>query len=493
MKISEFPPSGLVIGLLARDEALTSSLREGLSKEGFDVLLLHSAHDVPARVVALLVEVDHPTEDGARPWAAYAPTVPVIALVTDRDRDTRIALLRAGVADCVAPPVDVEELCAKLVNLTRFRKSAYAVEAERVWRVNTLERLTSGVVHDFNNRLSVILAASHLVAASGDLSREAADDLLQIQDAARHASSLMEHLVAFGRHTPLRPTLVDANEAFRTVSRILRKVVSESVDVYTHLTEARPLVRVDRAKLELALVGLIINANEAMPRGGTITLRTGRRAIEDDAQGLPRGDYVTLGVKDEGLFEARHTADPDARGRGIGLGFAEARRFIRQSGGAVEVTSTPGHGTTVTLLLPDASAASTADPTAHVAPPVTRGEATVLLVEDDPQVRVVAARILERAGYAVVVANDGHEGIAALREQGERFSLVVTDVVMPHLSGVDFARRAAEMGLTVPVLFMSAYADDTTARYGVDVRHAHHLRKPFTADALIAKVREALG
>lgn len=453
--------------------------------------IVHDTHGVPVHVAAFIVEVDLVTEDSVRHWAAYALTVPLIVLLRNHDRGARLALLRAGVADCLVLPVDVEELCAKLVNLTRFRKSAYAVEAERVWRVNTLERLTSGVVHDFNNRLSVILAASHLVAAAGELPREAADDLLQIQDAARHASSLMEHLVAFGRNAPLRPVLVDANEAFRTVSRILRKVVSESVDVYTHLTEIKPLVRVDRAKLELTLVGLIISANEAMPRGGAITLRTGRRAVEGNALALSPGDYVTLSVKDEGAAETPHTSN--ARGRGIGPGVTEVGHFIRQSGGAIEVTSLANHGTTVTLLLPDASATACDEVAVGVAPPVARGETTVLLVEDDPQVRVVAARILERAGYAVVVANDGHEALAELREQGARFSLVVTDVVMPHLSGGDFARRATEMGLAIPVLFMSAYADDTTARYGVDVGRGHHLRKPFTADALIAKVREALG
>ena len=421
--------------------------------------------------------------------------------VAMRHRDGRVfdVLMSADVITVAGKPHRV----ATLVDVTeRKRLESQLAQAQRM---DSIGRLAGGVAHDFNNILTAIAGyAKFLVEdlAEGDRRREDAREVARLTE---RAARLTGQLLAFSRRQLLVPEVFDANVMVADTARMLERVIGEDIEVRAELADRPCLVRADAAKLEQVLLNLALNARDAMPEGGTLTFATrGERPVRDFSARHPDlrpGPLVRITVRDTGVgmtddvkaraFEPFFTTK--AKGQGTGLGLSMAYGVVKQSGGALELESRPGAGTTLEIFLP----CEEGEPNAGLTPADAGQEArpggpeTVLLVEDEEAVRRVAERMLAAAGYRVLTAADGAQALDLLSRRGEPVELLLTDVVMPGMGGRELARRAAQASLARRVLYMSGYTDDPAVRQGV-LRGAAFLEKPFTRESLLRKVRETL-
>jgi PAS domain S-box-containing protein len=367
-------------------------------------------------------------------------------------------------------------------------------------RMEAIGRLAGGIAHDFNNILTAIQGyAGFLLDSLPADSRERAD-AEEISRAAERAASLVRQLLTFSRKQILRPARLDVNEVIRETETMLRRLIGEDVRLVTQLADALPPVSADQAHLEQTIVNLAVNARDAMPDGGTLTIRTAAvRLVGVHAQslGLAEGECVLIEVSDTGVGmteEIRERAfEPffTTKDHGTGLGLSTVYGTVTQAGGQLAVRSEPGRGTTFTIYLPAASWPVTVDggPGQPFAPP--GGSESVLLVEDEDVVRELAARILEGAGYRVLQADSGDAALEFAGRPDERIDLVLTDVVMPGMNGRELAERLAPARPDARVLFMSGYADDTVLARGIPGGR-ELLAKPFTPETLLREVRRAL-
>jgi PAS domain S-box-containing protein len=367
-------------------------------------------------------------------------------------------------------------------------------------RLESVGRLAGGVAHDFNNLLTVILGGSERLrddlAAGRAASREEVD---QIQAAGERARDLTRQLLSFARRQDTALVPLDLNEVVRGSEVLLRRIIGEDVEVGTSLDPGLWPVLGDLGQLEQVIVNLAANARDAMPRGGRLTLAT-RNAPASPGQG-PAGDRVELLVRDTGvgmspevkahLFEPFFTTKE--LGRGTGLGLATVHGIVTQAGGQVRVESAPGAGTTFELSLPRATrtAPATARPAATPVPG-RGGTECLLVVEDDPLVREVTARSLRSGGYRVLTAGGGAEALEVAGRESAALRLVVTDVVMPGLDGRSLAEALAQRLPGVRVLFVSGYTGDVIGHHGVLDSGIEFLQKPFTTQAILARVRGLL-
>jgi nitrogen-specific signal transduction histidine kinase/ActR/RegA family two-component response regulator len=369
-------------------------------------------------------------------------------------------------------------------------------------KMEAVGQLAGGVAHDFNNVLTVILSYAQLMREDAPGNSQAAD-AQQIVDAVKHAQTLTRQLLAFSRQQVTQPVVLDPNEVIRGVEKMLRRLIGEDVELSLSLDGGGATVRADAGQLEQVLLNLAVNARDAMPRGGLLTVET--RAVTLDAaaaaeRGLAApGRYMMIAVRDTGvgmspevqsrIFEAFFTTKEP--GRGTGLGLATVLGIIKQCDGAVTVRSEPGQGAEFRLFFPAVEERAVARP---LAPPVTvsGGQETILLTEDDPAVRRIATEILVRQGYTVLVAGHGEEALARARSHGGSVQLLLTDVVMPGMDGPTLANRLRITHPGVRTLFTSGYAGDAMAQRGMLESGQPFLEKPFTASQLLRKVREAL-
>jgi CheY-like chemotaxis protein len=369
--------------------------------------------------------------------------------------------------------------------------------------MEALGQLAGGVAHDFNNLLQIIQGYTELLQDQlGDdevLSKYAGEVL----KAARGASSLSRQLLAFSRKQVLVPTVVDLNEVVQSTSKMLKRLLAE--DIHYRIELARPLWRVeaDADQLSQVLINLCVNARDAMPGGGSLSLTTQNLTVgrEEDARNprLPPGEYVVLTVKDTGtgmddevlehIFEPFFTTKET--GKGTGLGLSTVYGIIRQSGGYVWAESAPGEGTCFTVCLPRTS--SPGVPAQAAAGGLERrGTQTVLVVEDDDDVRNAIAEYLPALGYQVLVAHPSR-ALAVLGERAGPIDLLLTDVVMPEISGPALAEKMCALRPGLRTVYMSGYIDDAVIRHGVLESKAGFLQKPFTLAELAAKIRDALA
>jgi CheY-like chemotaxis protein len=330
-------------------------------------------------------------------------------------------------------------------------------------------------------------------------------DIKEIMSAADRAGVLTRQLLAFSRQQMLEPRVLDLNEVVEGMEQMLRRVLPADIKVTTKLDRSLGWVNADPGQLEQVLMNLIVNARDAMPEGGDLVIET-RDARLDDADdtecpGAPAGDYVTLSVRDTGfgiaeplqsrIFEPFFTTKE--YGKGTGLGLSTAHGIITQSGGYIAVRSEPGLGATFKVYLPLVQS----EPDTNVAnapvSTVTRGAETILLVEDDDAVRTTATRILERAGYTIYAAADGGEALAIHDKIGHSIDLLLTDMIMPEMSGGELTIRIREREPNVAVLVMSGYTEQTSLRQRLVDSGSAFIQKPFTPEELTAKVREALN
>jgi two-component system CheB/CheR fusion protein len=370
-------------------------------------------------------------------------------------------------------------------------------------KMEAVGRLAGGVAHDFNNLLTAVVGYSDLLK---DRVEDPAvrRDLNRIREAGERATVLTRQLLAFGRKQLLRPAVLDLNAVLAEMDQILRVLVTEKIDLITTPGRDAGVVKADRGQIEQVITNLVVNARDAMPDGGRITIETSHVAPDADFaevhRTVPPGDYVMLCVKDTGtgmdeetqahLFEPFFTTK--ARGLGTGLGLATIYGIVKQSGGHILAYSELGQGTTFRIYLPRVEAEPTPTEVRAASTPRPRGTETVLLVEDEPLVRRLAATVLEENGYHVLEASGGPEALRLASEHGGFIHLLLTDVVMPRMSGREVADRIASQRPDTKILFMSGHPEDAIAHHGVMDPEFAFLPKPFTPDVLSVKVREVL-
>ncbi|HVP30193.1 MAG TPA: PAS domain S-box protein [Myxococcota bacterium] len=378
-------------------------------------------------------------------------------------------------------------------------------------KMEAVGRLAGGVAHDFNNLLTAIQGyGTHLLERleRDDPRREEVSEILR---AGERATDLTRQLLAFSRRQDLAPEIVDLNALVSEVERLLRRLIGEHIELATDLGEERLCVRADPGQLQQVLVNLAVNARDAMPEGGRLTIET--RPLRIDASSgtatpVGQGDWVRLSVTDTGfgmdeatlarVFEPFFTTKEP--GRGTGLGLASVYGTVQQSGGQVEVSSRPGIGSTFTIYLPrtsgDAAVPAPRVGAAAEAGAAWRGRETVLLVEDEEQIRRLARRTLELAGYRVLDASDGAAACDLALRRGlsgaSPIDLLVTDVVMPRVGGLELADRLRRLNPRLPVLFMSGYGEGVHGERGAKQPLSALLEKPFLPKQLLAEVRALL-
>jgi two-component system cell cycle sensor histidine kinase/response regulator CckA len=370
-------------------------------------------------------------------------------------------------------------------------------------KMEEVGRLAGGIAHDFNNLLTAILGTADLLLDTMERQQER-DDVEEIRKAAKRAAELTHQLLAFSRKQVLAPQVLDLNALVRNLDKLLQRLIGEDVALRTVLASELGAVRADPGQLEQVIVNLVVNARDAMPEGGQLTIETANAEL-DDAYAEAHfpaqpGSYVLLAVSDTGkgmdaatrshIFEPFFTTKEP--GKGTGLGLATVYGVVKQSGGYVWVYSEPGRGSSFKIYLPRvAEAPKPAGPGPQPTGPLG-GSETILLVEDDEMVRVLTRRMLEADGYTVLLASHGEEALGLLAGHRGRVDLLVTDVVMPGMSGRDVANRVATLRPGTKVLYLSGYTDDAIVRHGVLEPGIAFLQKPFTADTLARKVREVL-
>ena len=389
----------------------------------------------------------------------------------------------------------------------RTREREMGQQLLHAQKMEAVGRLAGGVAHDFNNLLTVVLSASSVLAADLPPDSPLRGEVGDIRQAVERGSALTRQLLAFGRKELHAPERLDVHDVVVNVERLLSRALGGGVLLEIRRGPGDLHVMADASQLEQVLVNLAINARDAMPRGGRLVIATGVRAVDAAASAaleLSAGDYVVVEVSDTGIgmdettrsraFEPFYTTKGPLEGTGLGL--STVYGIVRQSGGAVTLASTPGEGTTVTILLPLAGASATpagATSRSDGAPPVTETPSTecVLLVEDEPQVRVQARRLLERCGFTVLEAVNGEEGLRTFEAERGRIGVVVTDVVMPVLGGVEMVGRMRLLAPEVPVVFVSGFTAEDRG-LPLDARTVF-VPKPYTLAALCDAIEEVVA
>jgi CheY-like chemotaxis protein len=364
-------------------------------------------------------------------------------------------------------------------------------------------RLAGGIAHDFNNMLSVMASYSTFVLDAlpeGDAARE---DMQVIQETIKRSAGLTRQLLAFSRRQVLRMETVDLNELVTQMEKMLRRVIGEDVQLIARLAEDLGQVSADPSQIEQILMNLVVNARDAMPDGGTLTLKTSNLELDDKPRprqaDLRPGPYVQLIVTDTGtgmkeevlaqIFEPFFTTKDV--GQGTGLGLATVYGIVAQMNGGVWVESELGRGSSFHIVLPRTADTAAAAPDAAEADGL-RGWETVLLVEDEDMVRAAASRILQHHGYTVLTASSGRAAEEICRRAGRSIDLVLSDVVMPGMSGPQMVERLAGQYPGLKVLYMTGYTEATLGSHRGDDRPPEVLHKPFSPEMLLRKVRHVL-
>jgi two-component system cell cycle sensor histidine kinase/response regulator CckA len=403
-----------------------------------------------------------------------------------------VAMLKASEGSVLAYVVDLTE---------RRRLESQFLQAQKMEAVG---QLAGGVAHDFNNLLTVILGYADLLAAKLGPGSHEREELGEIRTAAERAAALTRQLLAFSRRQVLERKVLDVSDLIAHTEKMLRRLIGEDVELVTVLSPALRRVSADAGQLEQVIMNFAVNARDAMPRGGKLTIETANVALDDTyarrhATVRP-GNYVMIAVSDTGVGMSdetlAHMFEPffttKERGRGTGLGLATVYGIVKQSGGSVWVYSEVGKGTTFKIYLPVVEEDVEVEPI-PAEPASLAGSETVLLVEDEKSVRALSRSILERYGYTVLEAGSGKEGLEVAHDYSLPIHLVLTDVVMPEMGGTDLASQLETLRPGVRVLYMSGYTDEAIFRHGLLKKGRSFLQKPFTPETLARKVREALG
>jgi PAS domain S-box-containing protein len=422
---------------------------------------------------------------------------------------------KAGVeleVDVVSHAINFEDREARLVvaidvterNRVAREKDVLEGQLQQAQKLEAVGQLAGGVAHDFNNLLAVIMNYVRFVKEGLDPTSTAHEDLTQVVEAGNKAAKLVRQLLAFSRREIVTPEILDLNEVVTDMEKILRRTIKESISLVFSPQGNLRHIEMDRGRLEQVLVNLAVNADAAMPDGGFLEITTSNQTVDEEAASqkaeLHAGNYVRLSVSDNGfgmsqevagrIFEPFFTTKPV--GQGTGLGLATVYGIVKQTGGYIYVYSEESRGTTFNLYLPATSAAT--EKRLDQAPvQLAGGSETILVVEDEPGVRRIAERILSSAGYQVMSTEDPLDAIELVRSDERHFDLLLTDVIMPNLSGKELALRLRRLRPGLRALFMSGYTDEIIAKQGILEPGVRFLQKPFGAEELLPAVREVLN
>ncbi len=443
---------------------------------------------ITGRITALTARVDEMAADarGQEP----APTSPRLFARDGRDEVDRL-----------------ESAFVLMAERTQHQQQLEA-ELQQAQKLEAVGRLAGGIAHDFNNVLTVVGNFAEIIQQDVAPDSATSRDLDQIRQATNRASRLTRQLLAFSRRQILQPQPLDVNERVQSVTGLLERLLPAHVNISTELGEELSAVMADPVQIEQVLLNLAVNASDAMPNGGRLTIRTLMADLDDlpsdgvttpaTGQQIVSRRHVCLVVKDSGVgmdrdtlqrvFEPFFTTKP--MGKGTGLGLASVHGTVAQLGGRVWVYSEPGKGTTFKVFLPQADERVVGADLLPASHAPARGSGTVLLVEDEPGTREVTRRLLERHGYDVIEANTADAALDLLASQRQQMCAVLTDVMMPGMNGMAFARHVWERWPELPVVLMSGYSD-TEVLDEADAPHVHFLEKPFTSATLLQALADA--
>jgi PAS domain S-box-containing protein len=389
------------------------------------------------------------------------------------------------------------------ISLDVTERHTLEAQFQQAQKMEAVGLLAGGVAHDFNNLLTAILGYCELLLIDMNPDDPHRADIAEIQAAGKSAAGLTRQLLAFSRKQIIEPTLLDLNEIVTSLRAMLGRLISEDVTIKLGLMPEPALVKADRGQVEQVVLNLAVNARDAMPKGGTLTIETANVELDEDYikthLSAKAGRYVLLSVSDTGagmtpevqarLFEPFFTTKEV--GKGTGLGLATVHGVVARSGGSVNVYSEVGMGTSFKVYFPraDATEKIVAAPAPVAAP--RPGRQTVLVVEDAPGLRELTRRLLERLGYTVLVAENAEQAFK-LFDENTSIDVLLTDVVMPGASGPELSRQLVERRPTLKVLYMSGYTDEAIVQHGVLMPGIALLNKPFTSEALGRKILEVL-
>ncbi len=432
-------------------------------------------------------------------WQSPAAATCLVELMgRDGTRGDRSLELTASIS---ARPDECRLVAVDVTERRRFEAQTRASQ-----RLEAIGLLAGGVAHDFNNLLTVMLA--HADIGLNTVAEEAPlhENLVELKAAAERGATLTRQLLAFSRRQVLQRRVVEVNPLTRGTASMLRRLVGDDIEVVLSLAADAGRVEVDPTQLEQVLMNLAINARDSMPDGGTLTLSTSNVELDLESLGamgltVKPGPFVLLSVRDSGVGMDRetmwHIFEPffttKVMGRGTGLGLSTVHGIVEQCGGGVTVDSALGRGTQFDVYLPRSELAASAPEAAgpHSVRGALRGTETVLLVEDESALRRAAVTMLTSAGYRVIAASGGADALRIAGEHAGPIHAVLTDVVMPGMTGVALAESLKRVHGGAPVVFMSGYADGAFARYGLDPS-THFLAKPFSREQLLRTLRDVL-
>jgi PAS domain S-box-containing protein len=383
-------------------------------------------------------------------------------------------------------------------------KAKLEIQLQQSQKIESVGRLAGGVAHDFNNMLGVILGHVDLALKRVDPAEPLHEDLEEIRKAAVRSADLTRQLLAFARRQAIEPKVLDLNAAVAAILQMLKRLIGEEIDLrWQPQADLWPIL-MDPSQIDQILANLCVNSRDAIAGVGRVTIETGECSLTEEYcaahPGFTPGEYVTLAVSDDGCGMDKgllsHVFEPffttKVVGQGTGLGLATVYGIVKQNNGSIDVDSEPGQGTTIRIYLPRHVAGPGQGRAPGITPPSQRGDETILLVEDEAAILKLATRMLTMQGYTVLAAGTPGEAVRLASEHMGEIDLLMTDVVMPEMSGRELARNLLLLYPNLKCLFTSGYTADIIARRGVLVDGVHFVQKPFSNESLAAKVREAL-
>ena len=396
------------------------------------------------------------------------------------------------------------EACILAVTRDITEHRALEEKLRQAQKMESIGQLAGGVAHDFNNLLTAILGYSDISLRRLGIQHPVSRNIEEIHKAGTRAAGLTRQLLAFSRKQILQPRLLDLNTLVVEIDKMLQRLIGEDIDLVSILKPDLGQIKADPGQIEQVLLNLVVNARDAMPRGGKITIETANAELEQSYArshaSVVAGSYVLLAISDTGtgiaqliqerIFEPFFTTKEV--GKGTGLGLSTAYGIVKQSGGYIWVYSEVGKGTTFKVYLPRVDQADDSESVGVMQPELPRGHETVLIVEDEDQLRNMAQKVLEDTGYSVMTAANGEEALSICQDFHGPVDLVIIDVVMPSMSGTELAKRIVPVRPQAKVLYMSGYTDDSIVRHGILEHNVFFLQKPFTLISLTQKVREVL-
>jgi len=435
-------------------------------------------------------------------------------LVVTAQPNHKLRAIKAGAKDFVSKPFDLAEVLMRVHNMLEARLQHLEAEVRTFQaegrfiesqKVDAIGQLAAGVAHDFNNIIAIVMGYSELMMEKLGPQTDLRSYLEAIQSAGQRAAGLTRQLLIFSRKQTVQLIVLDINKVVDDMDAMLQRLMHENIEVSIVPGKQVGRIRADCGYLGQVLINLAVNARDAMPRGGKLTIATTNASLDENYarmhKGVNAGEYVMLSVSDTGtgmtaevkahLFEALFTTKP--RGEGTGLGLATCLTIVQQSGGHIGVYSEIGIGTTFKVYLPRIDQPLDAATKATQAGLAPHGTETLLVVEDDPGVRALACGILEALGYEVLASSNGAEGLETARQHtGRPISLVLTDVIMPVMGGNVMAEWLRVSNPDLKILFSSGYTDDAISHHGVLQPGIEFIPKPYSRTALACKVRQLL-